>query len=412
MIHILTNGMRLAFKRSSSPVSYCAIHVRTGTRYEEKGFEGLAHFTEHLIFKGTCKKSSSVINSRIERLGGELNAYTTKEETVIHATLLKEDISVGISLLVELAFTSLFPAKELEKERAVVMEEIQSYKDSPAEQIYDDFEELLFAGTPLSTPVLGSCSSLKKIKREKVLEYYRRMFIPENMFFTVVADMEERKVLSLLEKALSRYAPLSLSGGSTGMQEALIREEIVPEYHFEKSVQRKSHQAHSIIGCNAYSLYDPRRIPLILLVNIIGGPAANSKLNLLLRERYGLVYSIDSGYTQYTDAGVVTIYFGCDKSNVDRCSSLVLKTLAEYREHLISERALKEAKKQLLGQLAISSDNGEAQVLSMGKSLMVFGRVVEQQESRAMIESVTAEDIKRVSCEIFAPEKLSKLTYL
>ena len=410
MSRFLSNGSRFAFKSSNSSVAYCAIHIKTGTRNEPSKLAGLAHFTEHLLFKGTASKSSSIINSRIEKLGGELNAYTTKEETVIHATVLKEDFQTAMSLLVELAFQCIFPAKEIEKERGVVVEEIKSYKDSPSELIYDEFDEKIFEGTPLSVPVLGTAATLKRITRNDVVEYYDTMFVPENMVYTVVADIPCEKVVSIIEKQIEKY-------GSRGGNVVVPDENVVPEplpmvVSFEKRVSRKSHQAHCIIGARAYSFYDSKRIPLILLINYLGGPAANSKLNMLLREKHALVYNVDASYAQYCDAGVVTIYFGCDKSNVERCEELIMKQINDLIANPLSDKKLKEAKKQLLGQLAISSDNGEAQVLSMGKSEMVFGRVIEMEQTRELLEKITSEELSEVAREVFGNGNISKLYYL
>lgn len=407
--------MRFAFKRSISPVAYCALHIKTGTRYEERNQGGLAHFTEHLLFKGTESKSAGTVNSYIEKLGGELNAYTTKEETVIHATVLREDLRKAVGLLMDIAFHCTFPEKEIEKERSVVLEEINTYKDSPAEQIYDDFEEYMFDGTPLAMPVLGKARYLKKIGRDTVLGYYRKMFRPDNMFFTVVADIEEGKAREMVTRALNHYAACpNLEPASSGLETAA--EESAPALVrtpvFTHTVTRHSHQAHCIIGAAAYSAYDRRRIPLSLLVNILGGPVANSKLNLILRERYGLVYSVEASYGLYSDTGIATIYFGCEKSNVDRCLHLTDKVLSGLRENLLSPAALAGAKKQLLGQMAIGSDNGEAQVLSMGKSLMTYGRVITNKETAALIENITAEDIRDTATEVFAPSALSRLLYV
>lgn len=399
--------MQFAFKKSNSPVSYCAISIKTGTRDENQKYGGMAHFTEHLIFKGTETRTANTINSHIERLGGELNAYTTKEETVIHATVLKEDISKAVDLLCDLAFKSVFPEKELEKEKSVVIEEIKSYKDSPSDQIFDDFEEYLFRGTPLSMPVLGKVATLKKIKRDMMLNYYHSRFVPSNMTFTSVADLDEDKVKGILLKALRKYAPSEKDCPSVPERAKVL----LPLPCFSKVVPKKNHQVHCIIGGCAYSYYQEKRIPLILLMNILGGPAANSRLNLLMREKNALVYGVEASFTQYEDTGLFTIYFGCDKDNLEKCVFLVEKTLEESREIPMAPRTLAQAKKQLLGQLVISSDNGEAQTLSMGKSLMVFGRTMEMEETRSLIEKITSDDILAVAQDILAPDKLSRLIY-
>ena len=405
--------MRFAFKRSLSPVAYCALHIKTGTRYEEKNQGGLAHFTEHLLFKGTETKSAGTVNSFIERLGGELNAYTTKEETVIHATVLKEDLRKAVGLLMDIAFRCTFPDREIEKERGVVLEEINTYKDSPAEQIYDDFEEYLFEGTPLSMPVLGKARYLKKIDRNTVCAYYRKMFRPENMYFTIVADIEESRASDMVSKALKTYCTSASNGLKDGEGEAIAGSgQLVVNPPFTRSVSRHSHQAHCVMGARACPAYDSRRIPLSLLVNILGGPMANSRLNLILREKYGLVYSVDASYGLYTDAGAATIYFGCEKANVQKCLTLIERELRSLREDLLSPRALNSAKKQLLGQMAIAADNGEAQVLSMGKSLMTYGRVISNRETAELISGITAEEIRDTAAEVFNPENMSRLLYI
>lgn len=412
MSYFFYNGLRFAFKRSTSSVAYCAMSIQTGTRNEDPKYSGLAHFTEHLIFKGTEFRGANSINSYIEKLGGELNAFTSKEETVIHATILKEDISKAINLIVELSFRSVFPQNELVKERGVVLDEINSYKDSPSDQIFDDFEEYLFVGSPLSIPVLGRADTLKKIDSKVVTAYYKEKFVPSNMCFTVVADLEEGRVRKMLMRALKKYLP---------MEQNAIEQENVPQETshpllpvnppFSKEVKKRTHQIHCIIGGQAYSFYQEKRVPLILLVNILGGPAANARLNLLLRERNALVYSVEASYSQYMDSGVMTIYFGCDKGNYEKCLSLIYSELAKFREQPCSETMLKGAKKQLLGQIAISSDNGESQCISMGKGLMVFSEVMEMEQMKAKIEAVTAEDLLEVANEIFVPEKMSKLVY-
>lgn len=419
MSSVIEGGLSFAFEKCTSPVACCAIHVKSGTRYEPEGFGGLAHFTEHLLFKGTETRKAATVNTVIERLGGELNAYTTKEETVIHATVLKEDFAKAVDLLFDIAFRCVFPEKEIEKERGVVIEEIGTYKDSPAEQIFDDFEELLFAGTPLSMPVLGKISSLKKINRRVVEEYYRKIFVPENMFFTATADLPEKKVEDLVRKSFAKYGRSGNDGGvGLVVTNDIVQQSIAPaaelmsDIPFERIHSRRSHQAHCIVGGRAYSSYTDSRVPFGLLVNMVGGPGANSRLNLLLREKNGLVYSVDASYGQYSDAGVLMIYFGCEKSHVSKCEKLIYKVLAEYVENNISERTLAAAKKQFIGQMLIASDSVEARVLSAGKSLMTYGRVVGLQETRDLVNSVTVADIRRVAEECFVSDNLSKLLYL
>ncbi len=410
-IQTLPCGIQFAFKRTPSPVAYCALSIRSGTRHEPEELPGTAHFAEHMLFKGTTRHCQREINNRLERLGGELNAFTTKEETVVHSTTLKEDIGKAVDLLFEIVLSSTFPEKELIKERSVIIDEINMYKDSPAERIYDEFEELLFGNHPLSRSILGNAKSLKKISTEDLRNYTRSRFIPTALCFTAVADMDPEMVVNMVEKALSRHY--------TGAQEMETHLPTTSESNssldkgslFNKEVSRKNHQAHCILGTSAYSLYDKNRLALLLLCNMLGGPSSNSRLNQSLRERSALVYTVESSYTQYSDTGTLAIYFGCDKGDVEKCLSLTDKEIGYFREGRLTETQLKAAKKQLLGQHAISSDNGEVQALSMGKSLLSYGNVMPDSEIRRLIEEITAEDIRRVTCEVLAPERLSTLIY-
>lgn len=399
-------GMQYAVKRRVSPVAYCALSIKCGTR-DEAGFNGgIAHFVEHTIFKGTAKRSASVINGYLDKLGGELNAFTTKEEIVIHATVLKEDLSKAAALLLELATSATFPENETRTEKGVVIDEIHSYKDTPSEDIYDKFEELLFEGHPLSGNILGTASSVRKIKREELLKFVNEKFRPERMAFSVVADIDEKK----MEKDIMKLVkPLQSLEGNTDERMAVE----VPINKFDKTVNKRNHQANCIIGGLAPSLYQDReRLATVLLCNILGGPANNSILNSVLREKNGWVYGVECGYTQYTDTGIVTISLGCDKANLDRCVNAIWKELDKLKATLLSDRKLKAAKKQLLGQLAISGDNGETQCLSMGKSLLSFGKIAGSAENKAMVDGITAEDVRMMACTIFDEANISKLVYL
>ncbi|MBQ0006072.1 MAG: insulinase family protein [Alistipes sp.] len=412
---ILENGCMFAFRHTCSPVAYIAVSIKTGTRDEGIRPCGLAHFTEHLIFKGTENKSATTINSCLEKLGGELNAYTSKEETVLHATVLKEDIRIAADLLLDIAFNSIFPEKEIEKERTVIIEEIKSYKDSPADQIFDDFEEILFSGTALATPVLGKTASIRKIRREDILSYWKERFIPENICITVAADLEEIKIQDMINRILQKYHS-SRQRAATSNPTLCGHPSRIPIAAgglkpFIHEPLHHHHQVHCIIGGPAYSLYQKERLPLILLTNYLGGPAANSTLNILLRERNALVYGVDTAFTQYEDTGLVTIYFGCDRENFEKCKSLIFKELSRVTDMFPSQSVLKRAKKQLLGQIAISSDNGEAQVLSMGKNLMVYGHIPNQEQIRAGIEAITPEDFRKAAIDTFNPERLSILAF-
>ena len=404
-------GLRYAVRRGGSAVGYCALSLRCGTR-DEAGFpNGIAHFAEHTMFRGTARKSASVINSYLDRLGGELNAYTTKEEIVLHATVLKEDLGKAAGLLFELATEATFPDAEIETERGVVLDEIISYKDNPAEDVYDKFEGMLFEGHPLGLPILGTSASVRRIKPADLRRFARTFFVPARMAFTVVADLDEKvmekRVLRLVEK---------LFGGFSTRPDGLGRNDKAPSPcapPFSKTVDKRNHEVNAVIGNRAPSLYDSEdRITAAVLCNILGGPASNSLLNKVLREKNGWVYGVECTYTQYADTGIAAITFGCDRPNLERCLTTLDKILTRIREVPFSERTLKAYKKQLLGQLAISSDNGEAQCLSMGKSLLSWGRIDTSAEMRARIEAVTPAALQQMAARIFDPDRLSRLIYL
>ena len=425
-------GLRYAVRRGGSAVGYCALSLRCGTRDEADFPNGIAHFAEHTMFRGTARKSAPVINSYLDRLGGELNAYTTKEEIVLHATVLKEDLGKAAGLLFELATEATFPDAEIETERGVVLDEIISYKDNPAEDVYDKFEGMLFEGHPLGLPILGTSASVRRIKPEDLRRFARTFFIPARMAFTVVADLDEKvmekRVLRLVGKLFGEipgqagddaknnreFMNAPVIPGLTGeFMNAPVIPGLTGNLPFSKTVDKRNHEVNAVIGNRAPSLYDPEdRITAAVLCNILGGPASNSLLNKVLREKNGWVYGVECTYTQYADTGIAAITFGCDKPNLERCLSTLDKILARIREVPLSERTLKAYKKQLLGQLAISSDNGEAQCLSMGKSLLAWGRIDTSAEMRARIEAVTPAALQQMAARIFDPDRLSRLIYL
>ncbi len=414
-------GLQYAVKRSGSAVGYCALSIKCGTRDEAGYHAGVAHFVEHTIFKGTEHRSASVINSYLDRLGGELNAFTTKEEIVFHATVLKEDLNRAASLLFELATCPTFPEHEIQTEKGVVIDEIHSYKDSPSEDIYDKFEEMIFEGHPLSGNILGTTLSVKKISREELLQFVKEKFQPCKMAFTVVADIDEKKmekgILKLTEKFFGNSAlpcPIQPSCEERGNIPFGCGNYAVPATgRFSKTINKRNHQANCVIGALAPSLYQKReRLATVLLCNILGGPATNSILNSVLREKYGWVYGVECGYVQFSDTGLVTITLGCDKANLEKCIKVIGKEIGKLQAEPLSERRLKAAKKQLLGQLAISGDNGETQCLSMGKSLLAYGKIHDSKENLAMVENISAADLQEMAVKIFNPEKLSNLIYI
>ena len=416
-------GLQYAVRKSGSAVAYCALSIRCGTR-DERGFHsGIAHFIEHTIFKGTKRRSASVINGYLDRLGGELNAFTTKEEIVFHATVLKEDLGKAADLLMELATCGTFPENEIETEKGVVIDEINSYKDSPSEDIYDRFEEMLFKGHPLSGKILGTAGSVKRITSEELRRFASEKFVPHRMAFTVVADLDEEKMRrDVLKLSMKHF------GGSPdeACSEKVSAEECsgthVPagkEYfmpaaeQFDKTLNKRNHQANCMIGGLAPSLYQEKeRLATVLLCNILGGPATNSILNSVLREKNGWVYAVECSYTQYSDTGMVAISLGCDKDNLEKCLTAIDKEIAKLQNEPLSERKMKAAKKQLLGQLAISSDNGETQCLSMGKGLIAYGKVSSSKDNRTLVDAVTAEEVQKMAQDIFAKDRLSRLIYI
>lgn len=403
-------GLQYAAKRSGSAVGYCALSIKCGTRDEEGFHSGIAHFVEHTLFKGTEHRSASVINGYLDRLGGELNAFTTKEEIVFHATVLKEDLPKAAALLFELATCPTFPENEINTEKGVVIDEIHSYKDSPSEDIYDKFEEMLFEGHPLSGPILGTVASVKKITHDELIRFVKEKFRPEKMAFTVVADIDEKKMEKDILKLASKFFSDSVTFEAAETEERPVWK---GSTRFEKTLNKRNHQANCVLGGYAPSLYQKReRLATVLLCNILGGPASNSILNNVLREKNGWVYGVECGYTQYADTGIVAISLGCDKSNLDKCIAAIQKEIRKLQDAPLSERKLKAAKKQLMGQLAISSDNGETQCLSMGKGLIAYGKITGDQKTKDLVDGITASDVQEMAQTVFNLDDLSKLIYV
>lgn len=402
-------GIRYAVKRSGSAVAYCSLGIACGTRYEQGFHSGIAHFTEHTLFKGTEHKSSSVINGYLDRLGGELNAYTTKEEIVLHATILKEDLSKASSLLMEIATEATFPDNEVNTERGVVIDEIKSYKDSPSEDVYDRFEEKLFKGHSLSMPILGTPQSVRATSAEELRRFYKEKFVPGSMVFTIVADIDEKRMEADLLRTFDKF----FSGSGMVSGELTRPESVTLDNVFDEVINKRNHEANAVIGGYAPSLYEEReRIATSLMSNILGGPAMNSILNDILREKHGWVYGVESSYTQYSDTGIMAISLGCERENTEKCIDAVRREISKFQDNALTDRKLRAAKKQFLGQIAISSDNGESQCLSMGKSLLAYGKVASAEEIKQEIEAVSANLIRDMACRIFAPDRTSCLILL
>ena len=401
-LHTLQNGIRVIHKRVDSPVAYCCIMINAGTRDELDNEYGIAHFIEHVIFKGTKKRKAFHIMSRLEDVGGELNAYTTKEETVIHATFLKGDYDRAIELIADITFRSTFPDKEIKKEKEVVIDEINSYKDNPSELIFDEFEELIYDGHPFGLNILGSKKHIKKFTRTDIHRFIERTYNTDQIVFCSIGDIPNSRVKKLAERHLGWVAQ------NKRKIERLKFENYVPKI---KTIKKSTFQSHCIIGNIAYDLQDPKRIGMHLLNNILGGPGLNSRLNLALREKHGYAYNIESMYNPYSDTGLFCIYFGTDKYNLDKSISLVNKELKKMMTQKMGILQLFKAKRQLMGQLAIASDSNESLMLSVAKSYLVYNAADRIEVINSQIENLSSSDIIDIANEILNPDKLSTLIY-
>lgn len=400
--HTLSNGLRIIQVPSPTPVAYCGFAIDAGTRDETSGEQGMAHFVEHLIFKGTTKRKAWHILNRMERVGGDLNAFTNKEETIIYTAFLAEHFARAVELLADIVFHSTFPKNEIAKEVDVILDEIQSYEDSPSDLIFDDFENLIFKGHSLGRNILGNPNLLKTFDSDDALNWTRRFYKPSNMVFFFYGNVDFRHLVRCVEKYVGEipdskaeklYVPL-------------------PDYLPERRViHRDTHQAHVMIGCRSYDAHNEKRTGLYLLNNILGGPGMNSRLNIALREHRGLVYSVESNLTSYTDTGVFSIYFGCDPKDVDTCLTLVEKELKRLCMARLTDSQLAAAKKQIIGQIAVASDNFENLALDMGKTFLHYNRYESQEEVFQRIEALSADCLMEVANEIFDEHRRSVLIY-
>lgn len=403
--HILGNGLRIIHLPSSSQVIYCGYEIAAGTRHELPGEEGLAHFCEHTTFKGTERRNALQILNALEGVGGELNAFTNKEDTVFYAAISKEHFNQAVDVLTDIVFHSQYPQQEIEKEVEVICDEIESYNDSPAELIYDEFENLLFKGHPLGHNILGTAEQLHTFRTDDALRFVKRNYLPDHAVFFAYGDIDFKRLVRLLEK---QDFPKSMGGASGGqIHHAVLNKSCPPDSIREIG----SHQAHVMLGTISYAYNDPRRIPLYLLNNILGGPSMNARLNLSLRERHGLVYTVESSMVSYSDTGVWSIYFGCDHHDIRRCLRLVRHELDHFMQKPMSERQLSAAKRQLKGQIAIACDNREQFALDFGRSYLHHGHERHLDELYRRIDAVTAERIQEVACELFPKDRLTTLIF-
>ncbi len=400
--HTLPNGLRIIHAPNQSAVAYCGFAVDAGTRDEAEKEQGMAHFVEHLLFKGTKKRHAWHILNRMEYVGGDLNAYTNKEETMVYSAFLAEHFPRAVELLSDIIFHSTFPQHEIDKEVEVIIDEIQSYEDSPSELIFDDFEELLFPNHPLGKNILGKPDLLHQFKSEDALRFTSRYYRPENMIFFVQGNVDFKRVVRLVEKSTADLT----SNVMTYTRKS-------PDIYVPKSLtlHRDTHQAHVMIGSRGYDAHNEKRTALYLLNNILGGPGMNSRLNVSLRERSGLVYNVEANLTSYTDTGVFCIYFGTEHNHVDRCIQLVKKELKRLCDKPLSINQLTAAKKQIIGQIGVARDNAESTALGMAKTFLHYGKIDDPNELFHRIEELTAKELWEVSNEMFAEDYLSTLIY-
>ena len=457
--YTLDNGLRIIHLPSDSQVVYCGYQINAGTRNEEPGEEGLAHFCEHVTFKGTERRKAWHILNCLESVGGDLNAYTNKEGTVYYSAILKEHIARAVDLLSDIVFHSVYPQAEIDKEVEVICDEIESYNDSPAELIYDEFENILFKGSPLGHNILGTAEQVRAFKTEDALRFTQKLYRPDNAIFFAYGDIDFKKLVKLIGKALTDDssgklaekgchadfaddADFSGETGDTGFAGArdseitqmsqapqmtqISRGAMDSQGAIDSMgsmdpmgspagqtivMQKNTHQAHVMIGTRAYDVNDDRRMPLYLLNNMLGGPGMNAKLNLALREHNGLVYTVESTMVSYGDTGTWSIYFGCDEHDVKRCLRLVRKELDKFMQKPLSDAQLKAAKKQIKGQIGVACDNRENFALDFGKSFLHYGWEKNVDRLYEQVDAITAAQIQAVAQELFDKDRLTTLIF-
>ena len=442
--YTLDNGLRIIHLPSDSQVVYCGYQINAGTRNEKPGEEGLAHFCEHVTFKGTERRKAWHILNCLESVGGDLNAYTNKEGTVYYSAILKEHIARAVDLLSDIVFHSVYPQAEIDKEVEVICDEIESYNDSPAELIYDEFENILFKGLPLGHNILGTAEQVRSFKTEDALRFTRKLYRPDNAIFFAYGDIDFKKLVKLIQKALGECpkgrelaCSADCKSAETPTEERIAEETPTGETPTEEMeagdanhkvqssklnvqskvagqtivMQKNTHQAHVMIGTRAYDVNDDRRMPLYLLNNMLGGPGMNAKLNLALREHNGLVYTVESTMVSYGDTGTWSIYFGCDEHDVKRCLRLVRKELDKFMQKPLSDAQLKAAKKQIKGQIGVACDNRENFALDFGKSFLHYGWEKNVDRLYEQVDAITAAQIQAVAQELFDKDRLTTLIF-
>lgn len=400
--YILKNGLKVIHEDAPTKGAYCGLIINAGSRDEWPEETGIAHFIEHVIFKGTGKRKAYHILSRLEDVGGELNAYTTKEDTCLYASFLPRDYDRALELFADIVFNSVFPEKEIEKEKEVVIDEINSYKDSPGELIFDDFEELVYKDEPIGRNILGTEEAVRRFDRNQILAFVNRNYKPQRMVISSVGNIRFEKLVRIVEKYFGGIP------GDTSQAERQKPALYVPQ---QKVIARGTHQHHCIIGNVAYDYRDERRLPLSLLVDVLGGSGMNSRLNLNIREKYGLAYNIEAAYTPYSDTGLFTVYFGCDAVDQEKCLKLCRREMEGLYQEPMGEVQLRKAKTQVIGQLTLSADNHENTMLSIGKSFLIYDKVDSIESLCQKVREIDASALQRIAAEIFDAGKQSVLIY-
>lgn len=401
-LYELSNGIRIVHKPVSGKIAHCGFIINTGSRDENIDENGIAHFIEHTIFKGTQKRKSHHILNRIDSVGGEINAYTTKEKTCVYASFVIDYLERSTELLTDILTNSTFPEKELEKEKDVVIDEIYSYQDTPYEQIYDDFEEMVFRNHSLGKNILGTVKSVKKFNRKSILDFIDRNYATNQIVFSIIGNVSEKKIKQLAKKYLE---PIQ------SKTNPLVRTDFSDYKPFQTTLKKDNYQSHAILGNVAYGANDIKKPGFILINNYLGGPAMNSRLNMSIREKHGFAYSVESSYTSYTNTGIFSIYLGTDQKNLSNSIDLTLKELKILREKKFSDIQLHRAKVQLLGQITLSEENNVNIMLGIGKSLLNYGKVDSLEVVYEKINRITANELLEISNEIFNPEQISTLIY-
>ena len=414
----LDNGMRVIHILTHSDVAYCGIAIDAGTRDERADEHGMAHFCEHILFKGTRKRKAWHILNRMDSVGGDLNAYTNKEEIMVYAAFMKEHLDRAVELLADIVFNSTFPQHEINKEREVIIEEIKSYKDSPAELIFDEFEDIIFAHHPLGHGILGEPEAVRRYGSEDAFRFSQRLFVPENTVFFVAGKYAPERVVTTIRKHCvhlsAKVDDALLHDGDTrgSVLHGNKWRQPLSDYSPQKITRhKKTHQAHVMIGCRAYPSNDPKRIALYFLNNLIAGPGMNSILNLALREHTGLVYTVESALTNYTDTGTFSVYFGCEKQDVEKCIDIIMNEFRQLAEAPLSSRRIQAALKQITGQIGVACDNMENYALDTAKAFLHYNRFEGINDTLRHLRTLTPELLQQVADELFREDHLSMLIY-